>query len=45
MKQFFTSTLLIFCLVVFSQDELLNEIDNKINEYENLFYKLYEPLR
>mgnify|MGYP000076264692 CR=1 FL=1 len=30
MKQFFTSTLLIFCLVVFSQDELLNEIDTDI---------------
>lgn len=30
MKQFFTSTLLICCLVVFSQDELLNEIDTDI---------------
>jgi hypothetical protein len=30
MKQFFTSTLLICSLVVFSQDELLNEIDTDI---------------
>ena len=30
MKQLFTSTLLICCLVVFSQDELLNEIDTDI---------------